>query len=86
MPRFPKSLQNPNPLPVQATTKVALDPIKKKHSMTAHIEENLYEAVLREAKVQRRSVREIVEWGMKEFLFNANPRAAAKLGIHAVAE
>jgi hypothetical protein len=67
-------------------SQIALPDAHEMRPFTAHIDKKLYAAVQEIAKAQRRSVREIVEWGMKQFLFASNPNLAAKLGIHAAAE
>lgn len=59
---------------------------KKLYPVQVKIDEELVVAARREAKLQRRSLTELVDWALREFIFVSNPNAAAKLGIHADAK
>lgn len=53
------------------------------YPVQVRIDVGLVHAAQKEAMAQNRSLREVVEWALREYVYASNPRQAAKMGIFA---
>lgn len=70
------------PLPISKKNQLSFERVPV-HVFSVSIPEELYFACRRILDQDQRTVRDMVEWGMKQFLFNHDPETAKKLGIKA---
>lgn len=54
---------------------------QRQRFLQVNVDGPLYEAALAEIKKRKLYTRHIIEWGMRAFLLNINPKKAQELGI-----
>lgn len=73
------------PLQVEEAA-IPLPPVRETHTVQAEVHVQIYKAVKRLCKSERRSMREIIEWGFCSYLWHSSPKVAERLGIKGPAE
>lgn len=56
-------------------------PKEVKQIVQTRIETRLFNLVRAEAKKRNSTIRQAIEWGLREFVAHSNPQEAARLGI-----
>lgn len=74
-------MKQKTPKAAAVSPKVDLPQRPQTRILQAHISPSLFDAVKAEARRQKRYMRDVVEWGLKEFLAHSAPAQAKRLGI-----
>lgn len=75
-----KTLKEEAPMNANSPS-LPLPQTEKKRLMQAEVNLELFNAVHKEMERRGLKIRNLMEWGLKAFLLQSNPREAARLGI-----
>jgi hypothetical protein len=83
--RFIKMVRYKNtaPLPVTGKALTADCGAREMKPLQVKVEKKLYDAAFAAARNNRRTMREVITWALREYVFMHNPGEAARMGIYA---